>query len=330
MSAPSNHWKLGLFVVVGIGLFVVVVAFLGSRSFQKETVTYSTYFDESVQGLDVGSPVKFRGVTIGNVSDIGIAADRRHVSVACDIVVSQLESLKLLDTTPKKRVLLLGRKAPATLAVPPDLRMQLGSAGITGVKYIAIDFFDVKDNPAPDLPFPVPDNYIPAAPSTMKNLEDAVVKAVNRFPEIADQLVAVLSRANHLMSTVDDEKLPQQATATLARATEVLVTLQVSLKQANIGKLSGETEQTIVGLRTAVTHLDAMLTRVDGDKGILASAQRATDSIGDLAGGAKGLGSELGDTLREVREAADSIQRLADALDTDSDMLLKGRAKGRP
>jgi ABC-type transporter Mla subunit MlaD len=64
--------------------------------------------------------------------------------------------------------------------------------------------------------------------------------------------------------------------------------------------------------------------------GPLHRAQRATDSIGDLAGGARGVGSELGDTLRSVREAAESIQRLTDALDTDSDMLLKGRAKGRP
>jgi hypothetical protein len=52
--------------------------------------------------------------------------------------------------------------------------------------------------------------------------------------------------------------------------------------------------------------------------------------MGELAGGAAGIGSELANTLRDVRDAAESIQRLTDALDTDSDMLLKGRAKGRP
>jgi paraquat-inducible protein B len=330
MSAPSNHWKLGLFVVVGLALFLVVLVFLGANRLQRETVTYTTFFDESVQGLDVGSPVKFRGVTIGNVADIGIAADRRHVEVSCGIVVSQLESLKLLDTTPKKHVLPFGRKAPATLAVPADLRMQLDSAGITGVKFVSIDFFDVTDNPAPVLPFPTPENYVPAAPSTMKSLEDAIVKAVNRFPEIADQLLAVMSRANHLLSAVDRENLPQQASATLARAGEVLASVQLSLKQANIGKLSSEADSTIGGLKDAIVHLDSMLTKMDGEKGLLASVQRTTDSMGDLAGGAKGIGSELAETLRDVREAADSIQRLADALDTDSDMLLKGRAKGRP
>ena len=330
MSAPSNHWKLGLFVVTGVGLFLAVLVFLGAQSFETETVTYRTYFDESVQGLDVGSPVKFRGVTIGSVSGIDVAPDRRHVQVSCGIVVSQLVSLKLLDTTPKKLALPFGRKAPATLAVPPDLRMQLGSAGITGVKFISLDFFDVKDNPPPDLPFPAGENYIPAAPSMMKSLEDSIVKAVSRFPEIADQLLGVVSRANHVLSMVDQERLPQQASAALVRASEVLGSLQSSLKQANIGKLTSETAAMIGGLKHAIDDLDAMLMKMDGQAGLLASAQRATDSIGDLAGGAKGLGSELSDTLRGVREAADSLQRLSDALDTDSDMLLKGRAKGRP
>ncbi len=208
--------------------------------------------------------------------------------------------------------------------------MQLGSAGITGVKFISIDFFDITDNPPPILPFPVPENYVPAAPSTMKSLEDAVVKAVNRFPEIADQLVAVIGQANRVMSEVDRQHLPEQASATLASAAQVVASLQALLKEADLGKLARDAEKAMSGLETAITHLDAVLSKMDGQQGFLASAQRATDSLGDLAGGAKGLGSELSDTLREVREAADSIQRLADALDTDSDMLLKGRAKGRP
>jgi phospholipid/cholesterol/gamma-HCH transport system substrate-binding protein len=330
MSAPSNHWKLGLFVVVGVVVFLSLLVALGAASLRKETVAYETYFDESVQGLDVGSPVKFRGVTIGNVSDIGIAPDRRHVEVTSAITVSQLVSLKLVDTSQKGKLLPFNRHPPVTLAVPGDLRMQLESAGITGVKFISIDFFDIKDNPPPDLPFSVPANYIPAASSTLKNLEDAVVKAVNRFPEVADQLVLVTTQVNHLLGEVEEAKIPEQAGVTLKQATNLLAALQVTVKQANVGGLSTDARRAIGGMTEAIAHLDALLTKVGSDKGLLVSAQRATDSIGDLAGGAKSIGSELGDTLREVREAADSIQRLSDALDTDSDMLLKGRAKGRP
>jgi paraquat-inducible protein B len=176
----------------------------------------------------------------------------------------------------------------------------------------------------------VPDNYVPAAPSTMKNLEDALVRAANRFPEIADRLLLVTTQVSALLSTIDREHLPERAGQTLTRASEVLVALQSSLKQADIGHLSAGAQQTIAGLNRGIAHLDAMLSKMDGEQGLLVSAQRATDSVGDLAGGAKGMGADLSDTLRDVRDAVESIQRLSDALETDSDMLLKGRAKGRP
>ena len=67
--------------------------------------------------------------------------------------------------------------------------------------------------------------------------------------------------------------------------------------------------------------------KVEGDKGILRSVQRASDAVGDVARNANGLGKELEETLRDIQEAAASIRRLADALERDPDMLLKGRAK---
>ena len=48
---------------------------------REETVSFVTYFDESVQGLEVGAPVKLRGVPIGHAVDIGFAPDRRHIEV---------------------------------------------------------------------------------------------------------------------------------------------------------------------------------------------------------------------------------------------------------
>src|SRR5579863_3446765 len=95
MAAPTNHWKLGLFVVLGVVAGIGSIAALGARGLRKDTVTYQSYFDESVQGLDVGSAVKFRGVTIGSVSAIDIAPDHRHVAVQCQLERTQLSELGL-------------------------------------------------------------------------------------------------------------------------------------------------------------------------------------------------------------------------------------------
>jgi ABC-type transporter Mla subunit MlaD len=301
MAAPTNHWKLGLFVVVGFAVAMGVIVALGARSLEKATVTYRTYFDESVQGLDVGSPVKFRGVTIGSVHAIGIASDHQHVEVTCELVVDQLNDLGLNVVG--------DRKAPR-IAVPTDLRMQLGSSGITGVKFVLIDFFKVSDNPIVPLPFPVPGNYIPSAQSTMKNLEDSVVHAVDRFPEVATKIVSVLEKINHILEDVDSHRLPEKLVGVL-----------------DAPKLSADLQLTALNLNVTVTRMNALLERIQGNKGVLASAERASNAVGDIAQNASGLGLEVEETLRDVQQAADSIQRLGDALNRDSDMLLKGRSR---
>src|SRR4051795_12066875 len=95
MAAPTNHWKLGLFVVTGVVMVLGTVAMLGARSLRKEVERYVSYFDESVQGLEVGSPIKFRGVTIGTVGKIDVAPDHRHVEVELELGVADLHRLGL-------------------------------------------------------------------------------------------------------------------------------------------------------------------------------------------------------------------------------------------
>ena len=96
-TTATNNWKLGLFVVVGVLTMVAALFWLGARRFQRTSFPAVSYFDESVQGLDVGSPVKFRGVTVGNVADITIAPDHRHVQVTSDVYVDALQRLGLGD-----------------------------------------------------------------------------------------------------------------------------------------------------------------------------------------------------------------------------------------
>jgi paraquat-inducible protein B len=323
MSAPTNHWKLGLFVVVGVVLTLTTVAVLGARSLRKEVSRYVSYFDESVQGLEVGSPIKFRGVTIGTVGKIDIAQDHRHVEVTSELGVAELNRLGLNittgpvnDTTRKK------------LDVATDLRVQLASAGLTGVKFLQLDFFVVADNPPPVLTFPVPENYIPAAASTMKNIEDSLVRTMNRLPEIADQMAAILVKVDTVLADVHDKRIPEQMTMTLTNTNNLILDARKKLDGVKADKISDGAERTLVGLNETVTRMNRMLASIDGDKGLLASLGHASDAIGDTAHNADGVGSDLQDTLRSVQDAAKSIHKLADTLEKEPDMLIKGRGRG--
>ena len=64
MSKGANKTVIGAFVLGAVALVVIAVVIFGSGKFFKTTQLYEAYFDGSVQGLDVGSPVMFRGVKI--------------------------------------------------------------------------------------------------------------------------------------------------------------------------------------------------------------------------------------------------------------------------
>lgn len=321
MSAPTNHWKLGLFVVVGVVLTLTTVAVLGARSLRKEVSSYVSYFDESVQGLEVGSPIKFRGVTIGTVGQIDVAVDHRHVEVTSNLGVAELNRLGLNMAS-------AGTDSRKKLDVATDLRVQLASAGLTGVKFLQLDFFVVADNPPPVLTFPVPENYIPAAASTMKNIEDSLVRTMNRLPELADQASAIMSKVDGMLGDIQDKKLPEQMNATLASTNQLILGAQKKLESVEAGKLSDHAERTLIGLNETVGRMNRLLASIDSDKGLLASLVHASDAIGDTAHNADGVGSDLQDTLRSVQDAAKSIHKLADALEKEPDMLIKGRGRG--
>ncbi|MDF3064555.1 MAG: Paraquat-inducible protein [Polyangiaceae bacterium] len=316
MAVGTNRWKLGLFVITGVAVALGALLLLGAKALSQTTVEFVSFFDESVQGLELGSPVKFRGVTVGRVAQIDIAENLRHVQVTSQLSVEQVGKLRLAV------------KEGGTL-LHPDMRVQLAQTGITGVKFLLIDFFDSASNPVVPLPFKPPPNYIPTASSTMKNLEDSVTRTANRFPEIADDAARAVAQVRMVAEQIQAGKLPERGAETLSHANDALRELNAQLKAINAAQLSSEAEKNLQEFNGVLVRTNALLTRLDSEQGLFRNAERSADAIGEVARNARSLGPELELTLREIRGAARSIKRLADDLDRDPDMLLKGRAVKR-
>ncbi len=319
MAAPTNHFKLGLFMLAGLAALVLTVVAFGARSMQTRTISYYSYFNESVTGLEVGAPVKFRGVTIGQVANITIAKDHRMVEVRSDIILTDIARMGFQESR---------KGANVTFLLPPDLRAQLGSQGITGVKFVAIDFFDPRTNPPPVLAFAPDENYIPAASSLFKSLEDTLTNAMDKLPDLINAIVAIAAKVDRVMATLEKDDVTGKAARTLAHVDEVLAGMRTAIAHLDGENLPKKAAGTIDDLQASVKKLDLVLDRLGGDSGLVASGQRTVDVYGEVGRGARGTGRELDATLREVREASESLRRLVDALERDPDMLLKGRAKG--
>lgn len=319
MSTPSNHWKLGLFVTLGFVMSLVTMVILGARTLQRESIPYTFYFDESVQGLEKGSPTKFRGVTVGSVAKIDVAPDRRRVEVTSDMDVTELTRLGLVE--------LKGRKPHMLKSA--DLRVQLASQGLTGVKFLLIDFYDPVVYPPPDLPFAPPENYVPTATSTIKQLEDTVTKTVDRLPQIIDGLMALITRVNTMLETMDVKAISDQGLATLKTTNKVMLSVQASVEKLDAPGISLRVKSALDNLSGTLAQLNLVAARLSDDKGLLMSAQRTSDAMGRVARNTGAASAQLEDTLRGIQEAAESIQRVAEGLEKDPDMLIKGRKKTR-
>ncbi len=143
MASEVTRFKVGLFLVGGLVLGTAALVWLGATRFLEKQALYVTYFSESVQGLAVGSAVKYRGVPLGRVTAIRVAPDGRLVEVE-------------MGLDPGFRV-------------RPGMRARLAAVGITGVAFVDIGFPE-EEAPPPELPFSPPEHYIPSAPSFMGGL----------------------------------------------------------------------------------------------------------------------------------------------------------------
>src|SRR5206468_2641338 len=133
MSAETKYFKLGAFVLAGIAVAVGTVVVLGAGAVMRKKVMAETYVDESVQGLDVGAPVKFRGVHVGQLEKIefaGVRYDPKDPRICLTIAFwpETLHGYAGADPVGKLKEM-----------VDRGLRVRLASAGLTGGLYLELD-----------------------------------------------------------------------------------------------------------------------------------------------------------------------------------------------
>jgi phospholipid/cholesterol/gamma-HCH transport system substrate-binding protein len=174
METDKNYFMVGVFVLATMLAFIGFSLWLAGPRDDSKYTFYHIRFAESVSGLSVGSPVKFRGVDVGKVRGIMIDAhDTRLIRV--DVAV--------LKTTPIKTDTVAG----------------LNLQGITGTVYIELS----GSNPdAPDLPgAPVRSDdtdtaEIPAKPSSINAIINRTPEILAKVSVIADQVTKLFSDKN--------------------------------------------------------------------------------------------------------------------------------------
>lgn len=186
MGRFLTDFRVGVFVLAALAVGGALLVTLGPGLASRQTIPLETYIEESVQGLEVGSPVKQRGVQIGKVASIGFV--RAAYEIPADSPLhDRLSRLILVRVNIDQSIL----RAPsfgqseAELArlIEDGLRVRLASQGITGQAYLEVDFVSPKRNPAIPIPWKPDALYIPSTASTISRLTSAAETLVNNLQQ---------------------------------------------------------------------------------------------------------------------------------------------------
>src|SRR3954463_11491287 len=155
--------------------------------FQK-TITIQTCFNESIAGLDVGAPVKYRGVTIGHVQSIRFPHDLNKGQVTDPfkyiLVEMAFDPHVVADVTEPRLKPVLDQMVGA------GLRARVSQSGITGSAYIELNYLDPKRYPVSSVSVRTQELFVPSAPGAFNQVIDAVTDIATKLQQAnLDQVV---------------------------------------------------------------------------------------------------------------------------------------------
>lgn len=340
MSKSVNPAVIGGFTVGAVVLLVLALLIFGAgQRFNVDKVRYVVFFDSSLNGLEIGAPVKMQGVKIGQVTEISLQVDAKRGKLYKPVVLeidrssfSDLSGGDAFDNDLSFEQLKERRDRLVELGMSARLEMQ---SLLTGLLYVDLNFY--KDEPPVFVGLVYDDLLeIPGVPTTtdeIKNTAEEVAKKLRALPldQIVQDFADNLREIKTLLASEDVER----SRVALANTLEELDKTTKTLNQ-NLGPLLKNTNKTILVTNGLLRDVHAVITDLQQelpsilnstDKTLSAAAaalKKAEDSLQHVDA-AVGPESALIDALVAVKEAARSIRNLGDYLERHPEAILTGK-----
>jgi paraquat-inducible protein B len=304
MSKQSNKTLIGGFVVGAVVLAVIGILIFGSGRFFAQKSNWVLYFDESLKGLNVGSPVMFQGVKIGSVTNIKVFANPEDLSVRMPVFIETFPTTWRIGEEGKLAASLTEAERQKMVArmIERGMRAQLVTQSmVTGQLMVAIDFHPdtpvrlVGDGKVPELP---------TIPSTREELATALQRL--NLEELAANLNSTLAAIERTVNSPDVMETIRNVNGAVQDIRKLIqnVDNQIEPLVTNInstvgdyGKLARDIDQQVQPLGT---NVDKTVTEIRG-------------LVADLNGVVKKLDSAaepLPETLAHLRKISSDLDEL--------------------
>ncbi|CAN5898009.1 MlaD family protein [soil metagenome] len=323
MSLRANPTAIGLFVIGATVLAVVGVATLASAAWFTKQSTFISYFGESVNGLEVGAPVKFQGVPVGQVTNLLIQIESRdktfQIPVQYEIDLTRLTSqggtfVHLEDAGVLREQIADGLRA----------QLQMESL-VTGQLYIELAY---RPEAAPPELESRPTDY-PEIPTTPSLLVAFGMQAGSMVGDV----VAILFRVNEMLEAVNMEELNRSVVAS-AGAVERMADseeLRASFAAmpgmtAQFTRTMGEMERLAERLGGTIDPLQLQMAGTNAELVLtLQSMRQAIEETRGMFTPDSGIGYQMEGAMASLEAASEALRALALSLERNPDMLIRGK-----
>ena len=332
MKGSSLYFRVGLLVVAGLALAIGFVIFLAGQRGSAVTEIFETYSSESVQGLDVGAPVRFRGVPIGRVTEIRLASSEYHRPASAPFAEAFQLVLIRFTVDPAQ----IGDVPSFEEVIRSGLRARISAQGITGVNYVELDFVNPDRFPVPDVPWTPRYRVVPSIPSTVAQVRSAAEQLVSRLSEvpleqIATDLASLIATLNAQASSGDLATAINEAAIILSevrgmmQAGDVTGALAAVRDAANAARdlaAAPELRQTLTSAAAAAEELRRSTQRLPPALQSFERTMRTTrDTVADVQ-------SELLPILSDLRAASANLRAVTEQLRNSPSQFLFGSPPG--
>jgi ABC-type transporter Mla subunit MlaD len=329
MSAKANYFKIGLFVIGAVVIGMLALVILGSGRLLHKRVTAETYINESVQGLDVGSAVRYRGVQIGNVTDMDFVHNQYPVEAKLGVRYVLIR----MTLDPSAFGVGYGNQIDAFLRneIKSGLRVRMSAQGLTGSSYLEMDYMDPERNPPLAISWQPLHYYVPSATSTIARMSESIEKILQKLE--ATQFETVVNDLHGLITTMQKEIEGAKLGSIHDEIAAFLEKASGEVKSAKLGKLHDEMSALLKGLGDTNEALQKIVKdpRIDGilagTHDLLASKDgEAAKLLADLVTASQKIGQTL-DNLNGIiqsKEVSDSLGHLKSTLQR-ADLILSNQ-----
>ncbi len=275
MSARANYFKIGIFVISAAVIAIIAIVALGVGTFFQKKMMLETYIDGSVQGLDVGSPFKFRGVKLGNVEKITFVNQEYKFDPASkEYLTYGQHVLVKIAIEPTRELTEEEQRQFVERMIAKGLRVRLASQGITGVAYLEADYVDPEKYPPREIPWEPKTYYIPSVPSTITQFTESMEKILEKIEQIDVKGITsgVEETLKDITKTLEDLNVKEitelvEVLLTEVRETNKKVGPLISNASETMDSVSEELPEILVQLKQTLRRFNNI---VSGD--LLASA----------------------------------------------------------